>query len=118
MERSLSDLSDSPLTIKFVHNPLLTFGSHLFYIEFNAVPILYKWIATSYIIILRDVGFYVVNLVLLALLFSNIIIVQRQFMLARAQQNRSNSTADDVESTRNRIIPQAQEVNESNLELI
>lgn len=68
---------------------------------------------------MRDVGFYVVNIVLFAVLLSNITVVQQQqFMLAMAQQNQSNSTADDVESTRDRIIPQAQEVNESNLELI
>lgn len=84
--------------------------------KINAVPIRYKGIATSYVITLRDVEFYVVSLVFLALLIS--IIIVQQFMLARAQQNQSNSTADDVESTRDRIIPQAQEVNESNLELI
>jgi hypothetical protein len=85
----------------------------------NAVPILYKWIAIRYIITLSDVGFYVVNIVLLTVLFSNITtVVQQQFMLARAQQNQSNSAAGDIESTRDRIIPQAQEVNESNMELI
>jgi hypothetical protein len=85
----------------------------------NSVTILYKWIGTSYNITLRDVGFYAVYIVLFAVLFSNITVVQQQqFMLAIAQQNQSNSTAADVESTRDRIIPQAQEVNESNLELI
>jgi hypothetical protein len=84
----------------------------------NSVPILYKWIETSYNITLGDVGFYVVNILLFVVLFSNITVVQQQFMLAMAQQNQSNSTADGVESTRDRIIPQAQEVNESNLELI
>jgi hypothetical protein len=70
---------------------------------------------------LCDVRFYVVNLVLPTLLISipNLIIIQQEFLLVGAQQQeQNNATATDMNNTRNRIIPQAQEVNESNLELI
>jgi hypothetical protein len=63
-----------------------------------------------------------VNLVLLALLISiipDIIMVQQEFLLVGAQQKeQNNATATDMNNTRNRILPQAQEVNESNLKLI
>jgi hypothetical protein len=61
-----------------------------------------------------------VNLVLPVLLISvsNNIVVQQEFLLAGAQQGQNNSTAADMNSMRNRIIPKAQEVNESNLKLI
>jgi hypothetical protein len=62
-----------------------------------------------------------VNLVLPTLLISipNLIIIQQEFLLVGAQQQeQNNATATDMNNTRNRIIPQAQEVNESNLELI
>ena len=61
------------------------------------------------------------NLVLPTLLISipNFIIIQQEFLLVGAQQQeQNNATATDMNNTRNRIIPQAQEVNESNLELI
>jgi hypothetical protein len=70
---------------------------------------------------LCDVRLYVVNLVLPTLLISipNLIIIQQEFLLVGAQQQeQNNATATDMNNTRNRIIPQAQEVNESNLELI
>ena len=49
---------------------------------------------------------------------SNFIMDQQEFLLAGAQQEQNNSPATDMNNMRNRIIPQAQEVNESNLELI
>jgi hypothetical protein len=83
-------------------------------------PTLYKGISPNYIITLCDVRFYAVNLVLPTLLITmaNIIVVQQEFLLAGAQQEQNNSAATDMNNMRNRIIPQAQEVNESNLELI
>ena len=57
---------------------------------------------------------------ILILLISNIIILQHELLLllAGAQQERNNTTATDMANVRNRIIPQAREVNESKLELI
>lgn len=82
-------------------------------------PTLYNGISPNYIVTLFDVRFYVVNLVLPILLISmsNFIMVQQELLLAGAQQEQ-NSTATDMNNMRNRIIPQAQEVNESNLDLI
>jgi hypothetical protein len=74
------------------------------------------------IIILRDVRFHVVNLVLSTLLLlisiPNIIMVQQGFLSVAAQQEQNNATATEMNNTRNRIIPHAREVNDSNLELI
>lgn len=61
---------------------------------------------------------YAVYLVLPILLISNIIIIQHN-VLVEAQQEQSNTTtATDLAKVRNTIIPQAQDINESNLELI
>jgi hypothetical protein len=65
-----------------------------------------------------DSRFYVADLALPILLISSIIIFQHELLLAKAQQEQSNATAADMANLRNTIIPQAQEVNESNLELI
>ena len=66
-----------------------------------------------------DLLFYVADLALPILLISSIIIFQHELLLANAQQEQSNATtAADMANLRNTIIPQAQEVNESNLELI
>jgi hypothetical protein len=65
-----------------------------------------------------DSRFYVADLALPILLISSIIIFQHELLLAKAQQEQSNATAADMANLRNTIIPQAREVNESNLELI
>jgi hypothetical protein len=60
------------------------------------------------------------NLVFLILLPSVIIILQDDPLLelAEGQQEQENASATDMTSIRNSIIPQAEEVNKSNLELI
>jgi hypothetical protein len=66
----------------------------------------------------------IVYLILLILLISSIIIIQAELLvfLVEAQQKQSNNnttTATDLAKMRNNtIIPQAQDINESNLELI
>jgi biopolymer transport protein ExbD len=73
---------------------------------------------------LSSLRFYAVYLVLLILFISGIIIIKYELpvlLLAEAQQEQSNTTttATDLAKMRNNtIIPQAQDVNESNLELI
>ena len=65
---------------------------------------------------------YAVYLVLPILLFFSIIIIQCELLviLAEAQQqkNTTTTTATDLAKMRNTIIPQAQDINELNLELI
>ena len=67
-----------------------------------------------------NLRFYSFYFVLLILFTSSIIIIQYELPLASAQQEQSNTTttATDMENLKNTIIPQAREVNESNLELI
>src|SRR5215216_6434443 len=64
---------------------------------------------------------YAVYLVL-PILFISIVIIQSELLvlLVEAQQEQSNNTttATDLAKMRNTIIPQAQDINESNLELI
>jgi biopolymer transport protein ExbD len=73
---------------------------------------------------LSSLRFYAVYLVLLILFISGIIIIKYELpvlLLAEAQQEQSNTTttATDLAKMRNNtIIPQAQDVDESNLELI
>ena len=73
---------------------------------------------------MSSLQFYAVYLVLLILFISSIIIIQYELpvlLLAEAQQEQSNTTttATDLAKMRNNtIIPQAQDVDESNLELI
>lgn len=66
---------------------------------------------------------YAVYFVLPILLIFSIIIIQCELLviLAEAQQQKSNTTtttATDLAKMRNTIIPQAQDINELNLELI
>lgn len=67
---------------------------------------------------------YTVNLVSLVLFISSVIIIQAELLVfwVEAQQEQSNNnttTATDLAKMRNNtIIPQAQDINESNLELI
>jgi hypothetical protein len=60
------------------------------------------------------------NFVFPTLLLSVIIIVQDDSLLALAevQQQQENASVTDMTSIRNSIIPQAEEANKSNLELI
>jgi hypothetical protein len=71
---------------------------------------------------LGNLWLYAIYLVLPILLIFSIIIIQCKLLviLAEAQQQKSNTTttATDLAKMRNTIIPQAQDINELNLELI
>jgi hypothetical protein len=70
--------------------------------------------------------YYIKNLTLVILillpifLISNTIVPQEglSLLMAQGQQGQDNASATDVENLRNKIIPQAEEVNEANSELI
>jgi len=70
---------------------------------------------------LKDVTLYHVILILLPIfLLNNAIVPQEKLssIMAQGQQEQNNATATDMANLRNSIIPQAEEVNEANLELI
>ena len=70
---------------------------------------------------LKDVTLYRVILILLPIfLLNNAIVPQEKLssLMAQGQQEQNNATATDMANLRNSIIPQAEEVNEANLELI
>lgn len=70
---------------------------------------------------LQDLAFYGVVLTLPILPITNAIVSQEEpsFLLAEAQQEHNiTTTTADMTNMTNSIIPQAREVNESNLELI
>ena len=69
---------------------------------------------------LKDVTLYHVILILLPIFLINSTIVQEKpsLLMVQGQQEQNNATATDMANLRNSIIPQAEEVNEANLELI
>ena len=70
--------------------------------------------------------YYIKNLTLVILvllpifLISNAIVPQEglSLLMAQGQQGQDNASATDMENLRNKIIPEAEEVNEANSELI
>jgi hypothetical protein len=70
---------------------------------------------------LKDVTLYRIIIILLPIfLLNNAIVPQEKLspLMAQEQQEQNNATATDMANLRNSIIPQAEEVNEANLELI
>jgi hypothetical protein len=70
---------------------------------------------------LKDITLYRVILILLPIfLINNAIVPQEKLslLMAQGQQGQNNASATDMENLRNSIIPQAEEVNEANSELI
>jgi hypothetical protein len=70
---------------------------------------------------LKDITLYRVILIVLPIfLINNAIVPQEKLslLMAQGQQGQDNASATDMENLRNSIIPQAEEVNEANLELI
>ena len=70
---------------------------------------------------LKDITLYWVILILLPIfLINNAIVPQEKLslLMAQGQQGQNNASATDMTNLRNSIIPQAEEVNEANLELI
>jgi hypothetical protein len=70
---------------------------------------------------LKDITLYRVILILLPIfLINNAIVPQEKLslLMAQGQQAENNASATDMKNLRDSIIPQAEEVNEANLELI
>ena len=70
---------------------------------------------------LKDITLYRVILILLPIfLINNAIVPQEKLslLMAQGQQGQNNASATDMINLRNSIIPQAEEVNEANSELI
>lgn len=69
---------------------------------------------------MHDIQFYAIIIVLTTLLINNTIVSQYEliFLVVEAQQGQNNATTTDMTNMRNSLIPQAQEVNEANSELI
>jgi hypothetical protein len=62
----------------------------------------------------------VILILLPIFLISNAIVPQERLsiLMAQAQQGQDNASATDMENLRNKIIPEAEEVNEANSQLI
>jgi hypothetical protein len=70
---------------------------------------------------LTDITRYGIILILLPIFLVNSAIVPQEklsLLMAQGQQGQDNASATDMENLRNTIIPQAEEVNEANSELI
>ena len=70
---------------------------------------------------IKNVTICRVILILLPIfLISNAIVPQERLsiLMAQAQQGQDNASATDMENLRNKIIPEAEEVNEANSQLI
>jgi hypothetical protein len=70
---------------------------------------------------LKDIILYGIFIMLLPIfLIDNTLVPQEKLplLMAQGQQGQDNASATDMENLRNKIIPQAEEVNEANSELI
>jgi hypothetical protein len=70
---------------------------------------------------LEEITLYLLLLILLPIfLVTNAIVPQQNLplLMAQGQQEQDNASATDMENLRNTIIPQAEEVDEANFELI
>jgi hypothetical protein len=72
------------------------------------------------ILYLKQITLYLLILISLPLLFTNALVPQEKpsLLMAQGQQEQNNTSATDMENLRNTIIPQAEEVNEANSQLI
>jgi hypothetical protein len=69
---------------------------------------------------LKEITLYLLILISLPILFTNAFVPQEKpsLLMAQGQQEQNNTSATDMENLRNTIIPQAEEVNEANSQLI
>ena len=70
---------------------------------------------------LKDITLYRVILILLPIFLINSTIVPQEkpsLLMVQGQQGQNNTSATDMKNLRDSIIPQAEEVNKANLELI
>jgi hypothetical protein len=75
----------------------------------------------TYLYYIKNITLWRVILILLPIfLISNAIVPQERLslLLAQGQQGQDNASATDMENLRNKIIPEAEEVNEANSQLI
>ena len=72
------------------------------------------------ILYVKQITLYLIILISLPVLFTNAFIHQERppLLMAQGQQEQNNTSATDMENLRNTIIPQAEEVNEANSQLI
>jgi hypothetical protein len=72
------------------------------------------------ILYLKQITLYLLILISLPILFTNALVPQEKpsLLMAQGQQEQNNTSATDMENLRNTIIPQAEEVNEANSQLI
>lgn len=72
------------------------------------------------ILYVKQITLYLIILISLPVLFTNAFVPQERpsLLMAQGQQEQNNTSATDMENLRNTIIPQAEEVNEANSQLI
>lgn len=72
------------------------------------------------ILCVKQITLYLIILISLPVLFTNAFVPQERpsLLMAQGQQEQNNTSATDMENLRNTIIPQAEEVNEANSQLI
>jgi hypothetical protein len=72
------------------------------------------------ILYLKQITLYLLILISLPILLTNALVPQEKpsLLMAQGQQEQNNTSATDMENLRNTIIPQAEEVNEANSQLI
>ena len=72
------------------------------------------------ILYVKQITLYLIILISLPVLFTNAFVPQEKpsLLMAQGQQEQNNTSATDMENLRNTIIPQAEEVNEANSQLI
>jgi hypothetical protein len=72
------------------------------------------------ILYVKQITLYLIILISLPVLFINAFVPQERpsLLMAQGQQAQNNTSATDMENLRNTIIPQAEEVNEANSQLI
>jgi hypothetical protein len=69
----------------------------------------------------KEIALYLLILTLLPIFLFSIALVSQEkpsLLMAQGQQEQNNTSATDMENLRNTIIPEAEEVNEANSQLI
>ena len=69
---------------------------------------------------LKQITLYLLILISLPILFPDTLVPQEKpsLLMAQGQQEQNNTSATDMENLKNTIIPQAEQVNEANSQLI
>jgi hypothetical protein len=72
------------------------------------------------ILYLKQITLYLLILISLPILFTDALVPQEKpsLLMAQGQQEQNNTSATDMENLKNTIIPQAEQVNEANSQLI